>query len=142
MEGVGAYPDSATKYFVIDLRTGRQVGIKNIFKNDLSATLLAKIKKAIRHRENLTRKENPCFAETIDFQRESEISRDFQPVPEKIEYKDLNGFFITEKGVTFIYDYEFAHVVEACEPDQEYFFNWLALKPFIQREGLLGKFVR
>lgn len=142
IEGVGAYPDSANKYFVVDLKTGKQVGIRNIFKKNLLTILLAKIRKAIRHRENITRKESSCFAETIDFQRESEVSREFYPVPEKIGYKDLNGVFVTDKGVTFLYDYNFAHVVQACEPDQEYFFSWIELKPFIERDGLLGKFIR
>jgi hypothetical protein len=127
---------------VVDLKTGKQVGIKNLFKNASLPKLLIKIRKSIRQRENKKLKEDTCFAETIDFQRGSEISSKFHPTPEKVEYKDLSGFFVSEKGITFLYDYNFAHVVEACEPEKEYFFSWLRLKPFIKREGLLGKFIR
>jgi hypothetical protein len=123
------------------LRTGKQVGVKDLFTTGALPRLLAEVRKSIRRRENDEREKNICFTETIDTYREI-YDKEFHPVPEKIAYKDLNGFFVTEKGVTFLYDYNFAHVVEACEPDEQYFFTWGKLKPFIKSDGLLAKFVR
>lgn len=140
-EGVGAYPDSSTEYRVISLKTGKSVGIKNIFERNSLGNLLVRIRKAIRIRENQTKKESSsCFAGTIDMYREA--YPEFHPFPEKIKYKDLSGFFVTEKGVTFLYDYGFPHISEACEPEKEHFFSWVDLKPFIKRDSLLARFIR
>jgi hypothetical protein len=140
MEGVAAYPDSSTEHLVINLKTGKQVGIKDIFKNNSLPPLLTKIRRAIRLMENHTRKESSCFADEIDLNRE--VYPEFHPLPEKIKYKDLSGFFVSGKGVTFLYDYKFPHRTEACEPEKEYFFSWKELKPFIKPGGLLAQFVR
>jgi hypothetical protein len=140
IEGVGAYPDSSTEYLVINLKTGKTIGIKDIFKENSLTKLLTLIRKSIRLKENKAMKEIDCFADEINLYRKNEPK--FYPTPEKIEFKDLSGFFITEKGVTFLYDYKFSHRTEACEPEKEYFFSWAELKPYIKPGGLLARFVR
>jgi len=60
----------------------------------------------------------------------------------KFEVKDLEGFSINSKGVTFYYDYGLPHVIQALEPDGKYFFTWGEMKPYIRTSGLLVKFVR
>ena len=56
--------------------------------------------------------------------------------------ENLEEFAVGDKGVTFIYDYGFPHVIFALQPEGRYFFGWAELKPFIRRDGLLAKFVR
>ena len=55
---------------------------------------------------------------------------------------DFKEFSVNDKGVTFYYDYGFPHVLEALQPSGEFMLDWRTLKPFIRRDGLLGRFVR
>ena len=53
----------------------------------------------------------------------------------------LDEFSISDKGVTFLYDYGFPHAIQALEPDGRYFFTWAQMKQHIKRGGLLAKFI-
>lgn len=55
---------------------------------------------------------------------------------------DLDNFSVGEKGVTFIYDYGFPHVIQACQPSGNYFFTWNELKPYIKPGGLPTRLAR
>jgi hypothetical protein len=60
----------------------------------------------------------------------------------KFKRSNLDDFSISDKGLTFLYDAEFPHVVQALQPAGEYFFSYAELRPYIRREGLLGTFIR
>ena len=60
----------------------------------------------------------------------------------KFQLKDLDDFSVGPKGITFLYDAGFPHVIRALEPAGRYFFSYSALKPFIKRDGPLGQFVQ
>lgn len=137
IEGVGAYPDSSTKYVVIDARTGNKVELRDIFITENLTGLRDKIREKMRHTEASLDKE---MKEELAIHREDEIEREFHPAPDALELKNLDGFSISNKGVTFIYDYGYAHVVEALEPSGEFFLTYAQLKPFIRRDGLLARF--
>lgn len=140
MEGSGAYPDGSTKYLVFDLRTGRKLTIPDLFSSAAMPKMLLKIRDAMRKNETEAFKENPETREALEQYRESEP--EFHPPVDKIQYKDLEGFSISDTGVTFMYDYGFPHVIEALEPSNEIFLPYSELKPFIRTDGLLARFVR
>jgi len=129
MEGSGAYPDQSVKTFVIDLKSGRRVQIGDVFTN--IGKLLVKIDKAqkveIKSAIATAKKDGENIADLIQ-------SGDFTK-------NKLDEFSITNKGVTFLFDYGFPHAVQALEPNGEYFFSWTEIRPFINRGGLLGKFI-
>ena len=58
------------------------------------------------------------------------------------EVGNLNRFSISDKGVTFIYDYGFPHAIQALQPDGRYFFTWKDIKGHVKTAGLFGRFVR
>ena len=59
-----------------------------------------------------------------------------------LDKEDLDQFSLSDKGVTFIYDYGFPHAIEALQPDGRFFLSWAKLRPFIKRDGLLARFIR
>ena len=140
IEGSGAYPDSAIKNLVVDLKTGKQLKTEDLFNKAALPKLLSEIRKKIRKQEDEAIKETPELKETLALQRES--SPEFHPTPEQINWKHLEELSINYKGVTFLYDYNFPHVTQALEPDGRYFFAYAELKPFIKRDGLLARFIR
>jgi hypothetical protein len=56
--------------------------------------------------------------------------------------KDLDGYEIGDKGVTFHYDYEFIHAARALEPDGTFFFTSAQLRPYVKKGGLLTRIAR
>ena len=56
--------------------------------------------------------------------------------------KNLSSFKLDERGVTFLYDFEFPHAYLAAEPEEEYFLSYKELKPVIDEKGLLAPFTK
>ena len=54
----------------------------------------------------------------------------------------MDDLSIYGRGVTFYFDAGFPHVIQALEPDEEYFFSYAELRPYIKRNGPLAVFVR
>ena len=131
-EGSGAYPSTFNKTVVVNLKTGNRVKPMDVFTNLSGLAAMCKkaqqaeIKKAIID----IKKENPDEENPADLFKESNFT-----------VKNLDEFSVNDKGVTFIYDYGFPHVILALQPDGQYFFTWAQLKPFIKRGGLLEQFV-
>jgi hypothetical protein len=140
IEGDAAYPDSAIRHLVFDIRSGRKLGFPDIFYASRMPDLLGKIRTVMKLNEEEAVKESDEVRETLEQYREGEP--DLYPTPDRIQFKDLDGFRISDTGVTFIYDYGYAHVVEALEPPNEFFLSYSELKPFIRTDGLLARFVR
>ena len=139
-EGVAAYPDSAIRYFVFDTRTGRKLTVADLFTVAKMPQLLTKIREVMKRNEAAAIGENAETRETLEYYREA--FPELHPTPERFTFKHLDGFSISDTGVTFIYDYDFAHVAEALEPSNEFFLSYAELKPFIRMDGLLARFVR
>jgi hypothetical protein len=133
IEGSGAYPSSSSKPVIVNLKTGAKVSSKDVFikLSELAAkgkqTQQIEIKKGIAEikKENPDEENPATLFETADF-----------------TVKNLDEFSVSDKGVTFWYDYGFPHVIQAWQPEGRYFFSWSQLKPFIKPDGLLGKFIR
>lgn len=138
--GVGAYPDEATVVLVIDLKTGRRAEFADVFDAAQSKKMaaLADKKLAIEKARIIREIDAGNFGET-----EEDRASDKRQISDlKFTTKDLKEFSVGDKGVTFIYDAGFPHVIQALEPEGKYFFSWAQLKPFIRRDGLLARFVR
>ena len=137
MEGVGAYPDGETKYLVFDTRTGNKIDFPDLFSAERMPDLLSKVRSVIKRTESEVK--DAEVREALEAERET--NPEFHPTPDKIEFKHLD-FTISDKGVTFLYDYGFPHVAQALEPSGEFFISYAELKPFIRSDGLLARFVR
>ncbi|HJS52283.1 MAG TPA: hypothetical protein VJ781_10320 [Pyrinomonadaceae bacterium] len=135
MEGVGAYPDGETKYLVFDTRTGTRISFPDLFAAERMPELLSTIRAVVKREESKIKEEE--VREALESYREIESGLR----PDQIEFKHLD-FTISDKGVTFLFDYNYPHVVQALEPSGEFFVSYADLKPFIRSDGLLARFVR
>ena len=134
VEGSGAYPSMYSKTVVVDLKTGNRITPQSAFTN--LTGLAAKAKSAQKVEIEKSIEEIKADPENKDF----ESFDQFEEADFKVEH--LDEFSVDDKGVTFIYDYGFPHVIQALQPEGKYFFSWTEIKPFIKRDGLLAKFVR
>jgi hypothetical protein len=53
----------------------------------------------------------------------------------KFEVNHLDDFSISGKGITFLYDAGFPHVIQAYQPMGRYFFSYPELGPHLKRTG-------
>lgn len=127
MEGSGAYPSMTDRNLVIDLRTGKRVYLADAFRN--IGKLLVKIEK----KQNAEIKASAIEDEITEEELRVEIGTR--------SVKKLEEFSVGEKGVTFLFDYDFPHAIKALEPPGKFFFTWRELRPHIKRGGLLEQFV-
>ena len=139
MEGVGAYPDMSKRDFVFDLRTGKKLELKDLFETRRLANMRDLIRLKMRSQETGLEGE---IKEELDGRRKSEIAAEALPLPHRLELKDLDGFSVSDRGVTFIYDYGYPHAFQGLEPSGEFYLSYRELKPFIRTDGLLARFVR
>ena len=131
--GSGAYPSEASRPIIANLETGERFLAKDVFVklSELAAkgkqTQEAEIKRAILE----IKKENPEEGDPASLFENSYFT-----------VENLDKFSVSDKGITFWYDYGFPHVIMALQPEGRYFFSWAELKPFIKPDGLLAQFNR
>ncbi len=133
MEGNGAYPSTSTTPVIVNIKTGTKVTPKEVFTNiaglvtKLKAKLKAEIKQAI-----------------VDIKKDFPEEEDPASLFENSNFtaKNLKEFTVSDKGVTFWYDYGFPHVILARQPEGRYFMTWAQLKPHIKPGSLFAQFVR
>lgn len=131
----GAYPSDYSKSVVINAKTGAPISAADFFLN--LDELAAQVKRA---------QQTEIKAAIAELRKESG-EEDAKMIEERLAETDftrdnLNHFSVSDQGITFKYDYEFPHVMRALAPVGEFFFSWEQLKPYIRREGLLGRFIR
>ncbi|MEP7212258.1 MAG: hypothetical protein ABI791_04240 [Acidobacteriota bacterium] len=134
MEGVGAYPDSVDRYVTVRTTDGRRLAAADLFiKLPELAANVRTLQRAEIRAATAEIKKDPEASDIDTSQLFSEAS---------FAVKDLDSYFLDSKGVTFVYDYGFPHVIKAIEPAGEFRLPWARLKPFIKPGGLLERFVR
>jgi hypothetical protein len=135
--GSGAYPDTHTKHFIINLKTGNIVKASDVFEQAKLDSLSAMVNRKLQDELKQIVKENSgpgSDAEDTRIIKESQEVLEFQP-------ENLDEFSVGTKGLTFLYDAGYPHAIQAFEPAGRYFFSYSELKSYIKRDGLLGQFV-
>jgi hypothetical protein len=132
IEGTGAYSSSSSKYLVINTKTGTRIKPSDVFINLNGLAELGKEaqKKEIKLETERIKKEEPDFVPGHYFD-----DADFTT-------KNLWAFTVSNKGLTFHFNYQFPNFAKALQPAGDYFFSWADLKPFIKPTGLFGQFVK
>lgn len=131
VEGSGAYPSGYTKHVVVDLRTGNQVKPADIFTN-LPALVKEMRRKQLEEIEESKKEIKTAEPDLVEMSNQIFAERD-------LKTENLDFFSVSDKGVTFYYEWDFPHFARSMEPLGEYFFSFDELKPFIRRGGLLEK---
>ena len=132
VSGLGAYPDEYDRTVVVNLATGSRVKPTDVFinLNGLAAKCRRIQQAEVRKSLAGAKKDDPDAADPSLF------------AETKFTTENLKEFSVNDRGVTFIYDYGFPHVVKALDPTGRYFIPWTEMKPFIKSGGLLARFVR
>lgn len=136
-EILGAYPWTLYRRIVIDRETVAILAPSAAFTDAdglcrlLDRKLQAEIASSIKGADV---KPGDSLYEEYRFE-EPDVRRQFRE-------RNLPGFIIGTKGVTFFYDYAFPHVGKASEPSGKFFLSWKEMKPFITPDGPFGKFVK
>jgi hypothetical protein len=135
---MGAYPDSQFKHFIIDLRTGNVITAADAFDRrqlpKLAKTVDAKLQAEIR--EIIS-----DLASDKEMDKDQRESLKSTLAELKFKLENLDEFEISAKGITFLFDAGFPHVIQALQPDGRYFFSLTALKPYIRSDGPLAPLV-
>jgi hypothetical protein len=136
--GSGAYPDEQDKHFLINLKNGNVVKASDAFVRDKFAPLTAMVDQKLK----LELKE--ILESLKDSKSDPEDIRIAGEAQEPLEFKieNLDDFSVSAKGVTFLYDAGYPHVIRALQPNGTYFFSYSELRPYIKRDGPLGQFIQ
>lgn len=135
--GSGAYPDTHTKHFAINLKDGSALKAAEVFIGDKSEALAALVNKKLQ--AELKKIVEELTASKSD-PEDLRIAKEAQE-PLMFTIENLDEFSVGAKGITFLYDAGYPHAIQAFAPIGEYFFSYSELKPFINRDGLLGQFI-
>lgn len=135
--GAGAYPDTHTKHFVINLKNGSVIKASDVFVGNKLESLATLVNRKLQSELSQIQKENGGPGS------DAEDTRIIKESLEVLEFKaeHLSDFSVGTKGLTFLYDAGYPHAIQAFEPTGHYFFSYSELKPYIKRDGLLGQFV-
>ena len=137
-DGSGAYPDTQTKHFAINLKNGKVIKASDVFIDSSLPTLRTMLDGKLQSelREILkSLKDSKSDPEDVRIATEAQE-------PQGYTIENLDDFEVGAKGITFLYDAGYPHVIQAFEPTGRYFFTYSDLKPFIKRDGPLGQFVQ
>lgn len=134
ISGSAAYVDGDLTTLAVDARTGRRVTVRQAFTRlPELVERLVKMQEAAVAEEIESRKEmDPDDAETI-----AEYMKD-----KTIEVSTLDEFSVSDEGVTFHFDYEFPHVIQALQPNGDYSFTWEEIGPYLKKGGPIARMRR
>ncbi|HEV7683255.1 MAG TPA: hypothetical protein VGO68_14090 [Pyrinomonadaceae bacterium] len=132
--GSGAYPDDQSRHFAINLKNGRVFKASDVFIvakfGALAALVDAQLQDELKEIARESAKDLPEYKEIVESQGEL-----------KFAAKNLDDFSVSAKGITFLFDADYPHVIRAFEPGGQYFIRYEELKPYIKRDGALGQFI-
>ncbi|MBX9786285.1 MAG: hypothetical protein K2Y08_02995 [Alphaproteobacteria bacterium] len=134
METMGAYPNTVVVHRIINLKTGEPLKTAKVFNESMLNKLLAKVIKLKEAEEKETIKDLEPEVDKEDILDRLQRT--------KYDLKDLKNFEVSNKGVTFLYDYEFPHVIRALQPNGRYFISFEELESFINPNGPLEIFLK
>jgi hypothetical protein len=135
--GMGAYPDTQTKHFLIDLKRGSVIKAADAFNANLLARLASLVNAKL---QNEVRAAIRRFEGDKDSSAEEKESLRSTFADLKFTEENLDEFSVSPRGITFLFDAGFPHAIQALQPAGQYFFPFSTLQTYIKRDGPLGVF--
>jgi hypothetical protein len=133
--GMGAYPDTQNKHFIINLKTGTVIKAAEAFDKRLSPKLVQLIDAKLQSEIREIIKGLASDKELSNDERES-LKSTFSEL--RFTEENLDEFEVSNTGIAFLFDAGFPHVIQALQPDGRYFFSFAALKNYIRNDGPLA----
>jgi len=139
IDGMGAHPSTSTADLAADLRTGRRLTAKDLFKPASLPELAAKVDPLrIAAIETAIQEYRPYLKESG--MTEEYLLEAMEPARRRrFRVENLDTFRLDDRGVTFVRDFEFPHVHAALEPSGEYFLSYEELRPYVNPNGPLAR---
>ena len=131
ISGVGAYPSTYEKHRLVSLKTGKLLRAFDVFKRESFGTIAVLVNNAMQ--AEMKQAIAKAGQDGADI-REQLSNKRFQ-------IRNLNSFTVSDKGITFLYDFDFPHVMLALQPSGRYFFSYDQLKAYVKPDGALGVFL-
>jgi hypothetical protein len=139
IDGMGAHPSTSTDDLAADLKTGRRLTAKDLFKPASLEELAAKVDRLRVAAVEKAIQENRAYLEE-NAMTEEYLLEAMEPAKQmRFGVENLDTFRLGDKGVTFVRDFEFPHVHGALEPGGEFFLSYEELRPYINPEGPLAR---
>jgi hypothetical protein len=155
---MGAYPSENTQNYSINLNNGKNIILSDIFYqnkiSDLLNLLNTKLQDNINQNLTTAQKLNPsgqgseCSVNTINegLQAGNGYDKNYGMFTEDNlnNPSQLDGttqstsIIVSNNGVDFVYNFDFAHAIQACQPDGKISLSYSQLKDYINPNGLLG----
>lgn len=135
--GMGAYPDEMDAYVVADLKTGRRLTAKDLFKSQ--EELAAKLERMRAAAVERATQENRARVEQNEMTEEDLVAAMDPAKQMRFGVENLDTFRLDENGVTFIFDFDYPHARKALEPSGELFLSYEELRPYVKPEGPLAR---
>jgi hypothetical protein len=134
ISGMGAHPNESSQSLVVDLRTGKPLRAADLFKKASLPALAVRVNKSLRAAVAAALKE--WGSEIEGMEKDDDLKN------ARFKVENLDTYRIDDRGITFLYEFDFPHVILAAEPSEEYFLSFKELKPYIDEKGLLAGLVR
>lgn len=134
MEGTAAHTNFFGKPVTVDVKTGKQIGVNDVFTNQDKL-----VEKLSKFQQDEIKDSIKDIKSQPDFSSENTDELFKYAKFEKIH---LKNFTVKEDGIIFHYDYGFPYILRMIEPTGDYFLTWRELKPFIKKGSLFAQFVR
>jgi hypothetical protein len=135
--GMDAYPSTETRHFLINLKNGMIIKAADAFRAEALATLPAMANQKLKAE---TKELAKVVADDKELDAEQKASLKEQLEQLTFTVDSLNQFSVSDKGLTFLYDAGFPHVIQALQPNGEYFFTYAEVRSYIKPTGPLGIF--
>jgi hypothetical protein len=133
LETMGAYPDGYLESYNFNIKTGERLFIESLIKKDSLDPLLRNLN------AELTKRIEEAKAIADEDAEKSGDTESINDLFTKTEFskEDLKNFIITDKGITFYFEFGFPHAVQALEPPGDFSIPKEELKPYLEREIVL-----
>ena len=131
ISGVGAYPSTYEKHRLVSLKTGKVLKASDVFQRQAFGAIAVMVNTAMQ----AEMKQAIATADQGGTDIRDRLSN------KRFQIRNLNRFSINEKGITFLYDFDFPHVILALQPTGRYFLSYDQLKAYLKPDGALGVFL-
>jgi hypothetical protein len=129
VSGSAAYPSSYEKHVSVSLKTGKVLRARDLFKAEGVRAIAQTIEPMMQ--QEILQKIAEFGKEDPDINRDLFAKHHFQA-------KNVEEFTIGKTGVTFLYNFDFPHVIKAAEPSGAYLMPYSKLARYIRQDGALN----
>ncbi|HEX8251061.1 MAG TPA: hypothetical protein VF599_23000 [Pyrinomonadaceae bacterium] len=156
----GYYRVVYNKNGILNLRFS--IDVSTAYKSHYDKTIAVNLKtgELIKPDEVFIRAKQEQLAARINKSLQAEIARAVRRVKKELGASDEGGqilaqfrekiftplylydFEVSDKGITFVYTYDYADIAGKYKPAGRFFLSHAQLRPFVRRDGLLGKFIK